>query len=60
MSLNFRYLQDPAISANETDYPAYDEGIDHDVFIRASNGEILFGNVWPGVENTTKLEPVTA
>jgi len=47
-------------SSNETDYPAYENGEAEDVFIKTESGEILFGNVWPGIENTTKLEPVSS
>lgn len=56
--INF-VVKDPAISANETDYPAYDEGVVKDVFIKTSTGEILYNHVWPGIEGTTKLEPVS-
>lgn len=52
-------MKDPAISANETDYPAYDEGVVKDVFLKTSTGEILYNHVWPGINGTTKLEPVS-
>ncbi|XP_054985594.1 maltase-glucoamylase [Sorex araneus] len=42
-------ILDPAISGNETQpYPAYEQGIKDDVFIKdPSDGSIVWGKVWP-------------
>ncbi|XP_072016807.1 sucrase-isomaltase, intestinal-like [Amphiura filiformis] len=42
-------ILDPAIAANETtgSYPPYDEGVRDNVFLTKSNGDIMFGKVWP-------------
>ncbi|XP_022104698.1 maltase-glucoamylase, intestinal-like [Acanthaster planci] len=43
-------ILDPAIAANETagSYPAYDEGVTGDVYIKGPDGESdLYGKVWP-------------
>lgn len=38
--------QDPAISGNETDYPAFTRGLDKDVFIKWPNSDdIIYGKV---------------
>ena len=41
---------DPAISLNETNYPALEEGNKLDIWIRKENGEIEWGKVWPYYE----------
>ncbi|XP_038077866.1 sucrase-isomaltase, intestinal-like [Patiria miniata] len=48
-------ILDPAIPANETSgtYAPYDDGVTEDVFIKAANGEILYGKVWPDLPNIT-------
>ncbi|CAO2603305.1 MGAM [Lemmus lemmus] len=46
-------ILDPAISGNETQpYPAFEQGIKNDVFIRYPNGgDIVWGKVWPDLPN---------
>ncbi|RYY34261.1 hypothetical protein EON62_03455 [archaeon] len=41
---------DPAISSTQSagTYPAWDDGVQQDVFIKSANGSILIGQVWPG------------
>ncbi|XP_071506103.1 maltase-glucoamylase-like [Diadema antillarum] len=46
-------ILDPAISANETNYPPYDRGVEEDVFIHDENGNIRYGKVWPDYPNVT-------
>ena len=47
-------ILDPAISANETGYEAYDLGVSTGVFLKTENGkDILFGKVWPDYPNVT-------
>ncbi|RXN16969.1 maltase- intestinal-like protein [Labeo rohita] len=56
--MRFIFILDPAIAANETkgSYPAYDTGIENDVFIKwppALSNEIVWGKVWPDYPNVT-------
>ncbi|XP_060780036.1 sucrase-isomaltase, intestinal isoform X2 [Neoarius graeffei] len=54
--MRFVFILDPAISGNETDYPAFDNGVAKDVFIKwpAELGEgIVWGKVWPDYPNVT-------
>jgi alpha-glucosidase len=46
---NQRYivLVDPAVAAQ--DYPAYNNGLDLDIFLKKADGSIFKGKVWPGV-----------
>ena len=39
-------IVDAGIAMRPGDYPAYDEGVEDDVYIKL-NGEILIGQVWP-------------
>ncbi|XP_041660826.1 maltase-glucoamylase, intestinal [Cheilinus undulatus] len=54
--MRFIFILDPAISGNETDYPAFDRGVAADVFIKwpkeLSDG-IVWGKVWPDFPNVT-------
>ena len=51
VELTNHILQDPAISANETEpYPAYDYGVETNVFMKNEDGSTLFGKV-----NVTKI-----
>lgn len=50
-SKGMRYIPiiDAGISQRPNqDYQAYDDGVANDVFIKAQNGEIFTGRVWPG------------
>jgi alpha-glucosidase len=38
---------DPAVAAQ--DYPAYNNGLDADIFLKKADGSIFKGKVWPGV-----------
>ncbi|KAF4072036.1 hypothetical protein AMELA_G00269730 [Ameiurus melas] len=52
--MRFIFILDPAISGNETDYPAFERGVEKDVFIKwpAELGEgIVWGKVWPDYPN---------
>ncbi|XP_073692479.1 sucrase-isomaltase, intestinal-like [Garra rufa] len=56
--MRFIFILDPAIAANETKgtYPAFDTGIEKDVFIKwppALSSEIVWGKVWPDYPNVT-------
>ncbi|NXB27553.1 MGA protein, partial [Eulacestoma nigropectus] len=45
--MRFIIILDPAISGNETNYPAFSRGVDNDVFIkRPDTNEILYSKVW--------------
>ncbi|TSR87326.1 putative maltase-glucoamylase 2 [Bagarius yarrelli] len=54
--MRFIFILDPAISGNETNYPAFDRGVENDVFIKwpaeLSDG-IVWGKVWPDLPNVT-------
>lgn len=57
--MRFIFILDPAISGNETSYPAFDRGIADDVFIRypaALGRDIVWGKVWPDFPNVTVNE----
>nr|XP_016847510.1 PREDICTED: sucrase-isomaltase, intestinal [Anolis carolinensis] len=46
--MRFVIILDPAISGNETNYPAFTRGVQEDVFIKWPNGSgIVWGKVWP-------------
>ncbi|KAM3654006.1 LOW QUALITY PROTEIN: maltase-glucoamylase-like, partial [Ammospiza maritima maritima] len=50
--MRFVLILDPAISANETNYPAYERGLQRDVFIKWPNSDqIIFAKVWPDLPN---------
>ncbi|NXN96345.1 MGA protein, partial [Rhinopomastus cyanomelas] len=50
--MRFILILDPAISANETDYPAFTRGVEKDVFIKWPNSnDIIYGKVWPDLPN---------
>ncbi|XP_068879916.1 sucrase-isomaltase, intestinal [Aphelocoma coerulescens] len=50
--MRFIIILDPAISGNETDYPAFSRGVQNDVFIkRPDSNEILYSKVWPFLPN---------
>ncbi|XP_075905811.1 sucrase-isomaltase, intestinal [Nelusetta ayraudi] len=48
--MRFIFILDPAISGNETDYPAFTRGKEADVFIKwpkELSDDIVWGKVWP-------------
>ncbi|NWV96371.1 MGA protein, partial [Machaerirhynchus nigripectus] len=50
--MRFIIILDPAISGNETNYPAFSRGVDNDVFIkRPGTNEILYSKVWSFLPN---------
>ncbi|NXK18751.1 MGA protein, partial [Arenaria interpres] len=50
--MRFILILDPAISGNETDYPAFTRGVENDVFIKWPNStDIMFAKVWPDLPN---------
>ncbi|NXT66090.1 MGA protein, partial [Chaetops frenatus] len=50
--MRFIIILDPAISANETNYPAFTRGVDNNVFIkRPDTNEILYSKVWSFLPN---------
>uniref|UniRef100_A0A7N6ALI3 alpha-glucosidase n=1 Tax=Anabas testudineus TaxID=64144 RepID=A0A7N6ALI3_ANATE len=52
--MRFIFILDPAISGNETDYPAFERGLAADVFIKYPkeiSDEIVWGKVWPDFPN---------
>ncbi|KAM9481823.1 sucrase-isomaltase, intestinal [Clarias gariepinus] len=54
--MRFIFILDPAISGNETAYPAFQHGVENDVFIKwpAELGDgIVWGKVWPDYPNVT-------
>ncbi|XP_043072751.1 LOW QUALITY PROTEIN: sucrase-isomaltase, intestinal-like [Puntigrus tetrazona] len=56
--MRFIFILDPAIAANETkgSYPAFDTGIEKDVFIKwppELSNDIVWGKVWPDYPNIT-------
>ncbi|XP_027028042.2 sucrase-isomaltase, intestinal [Tachysurus fulvidraco] len=57
--MRFIFILDPAISGNETNYPAFQNGVANDVFIKwpanLTNG-IVWGKVWPDFPNVTVNE----
>nr|XP_056706356.1 sucrase-isomaltase, intestinal [Euleptes europaea] len=55
--MRFVIILDPAISGNETKpYPAYERGLQNNVFIRwPNNGDIVWGKVWPYYPNVTTV-----
>ncbi|XP_030840013.1 lysosomal alpha-glucosidase isoform X1 [Strongylocentrotus purpuratus] len=48
--LHYIPIVDPAISSSQTPgtYPPYDTGVTDDIFIKADDGSIFIGKVWPG------------
>ncbi|XP_069583495.1 sucrase-isomaltase, intestinal isoform X1 [Ranitomeya imitator] len=59
--MRFIILLDPAISGNETKpYPAFDRGVQDDVFIKWPNSnDIVWGKVWPDFPNVTVNESLS-
>ncbi|XP_017279452.1 maltase-glucoamylase, intestinal [Kryptolebias marmoratus] len=54
--MKFIFILDPAISGNETNYPAFERGKEADVFIKWPkniSNEIVWGKVWPDFPNVT-------
>ncbi|XP_074535530.1 sucrase-isomaltase, intestinal [Halichoeres trimaculatus] len=54
--MRFIFILDPAISGNETYYPAFERGKEADVFIKWPQnlgGDIVWGKVWPDFPNVT-------
>uniref|UniRef100_A0A7N8WS69 alpha-glucosidase n=1 Tax=Mastacembelus armatus TaxID=205130 RepID=A0A7N8WS69_9TELE len=54
--MRFIFILDPAISGNETHYPAFVRGKEADVFIKWPkhlSDEIVWGKVWPDYPNVT-------
>ncbi|NXV82715.1 MGA protein, partial [Atlantisia rogersi] len=50
--MRFILILDPAISGNETDYPAFTRGVEKDVFIKWPNtDDIIYAKVWPDLPN---------
>ncbi|NXP02689.1 MGA protein, partial [Thinocorus orbignyianus] len=50
--MRFILILDPAISANETNYLAYERAVDKNVFIKWPNSnDIIFAKVWPDFPN---------
>ncbi|NXH29482.1 MGA protein, partial [Myiagra hebetior] len=50
--MRFIIILDPAISGNETNYPAFTRGVEKDVFIkRPDTNEILYSKVWAFLPN---------
>ena len=46
-SLHSVLIIDPGI-ANQNGYPAWDHGVQQDIFLKDKNGNIFIGRVWPG------------
>ena len=43
-------MTDPAVAyAPDSNYEAYDLGVEMDIFLKADNGSDFLGLVWPGV-----------
>uniref|UniRef100_A0A8C7XUH5 alpha-glucosidase n=1 Tax=Oryzias sinensis TaxID=183150 RepID=A0A8C7XUH5_9TELE len=54
--MRFIFILDPAISGNETNYPAFEKGVAQDVFIKwpkELGDGIVWGKVWPDFPNVT-------
>uniref|UniRef100_A0A1A8MEA5 Sucrase-isomaltase (Alpha-glucosidase) n=2 Tax=Nothobranchius pienaari TaxID=704102 RepID=A0A1A8MEA5_9TELE len=54
--MRFIFILDPAISGNETNYPAFERGKAADVFIKwpsSISNDIVWGKVWPDFPNVT-------
>uniref|UniRef100_A0A671L1X5 alpha-glucosidase n=1 Tax=Sinocyclocheilus anshuiensis TaxID=1608454 RepID=A0A671L1X5_9TELE len=56
--MRFIFILDPAIAGNETkgSYPAFDTGIEKDIFIKwpaEFSSDIVWGKVWPDYPNVT-------
>ncbi|KAF1573330.1 UNVERIFIED_CONTAM: Maltase-glucoamylase, intestinal, partial [Eudyptes robustus] len=50
--MRFILILDPAISGNETNYPAFTRGLEKDVFIKWPNtNDIIYAKVWPDLPN---------
>ncbi|KAF2978754.1 hypothetical protein EK904_012363 [Melospiza melodia maxima] len=50
--MRFIIILDPAISANETNYPAFIRGVEQDIFVQWPNSkEILYSKVWSFLPN---------
>ncbi|KAM9274801.1 sucrase-isomaltase, intestinal [Cariama cristata] len=50
--MRFIIILDPAISGNETNYPAFSRGVQDDVFIKWPNtSDIIYSKVWPFLPN---------
>ncbi|XP_071422109.1 sucrase-isomaltase, intestinal [Pithys albifrons albifrons] len=50
--MRFILILDPAISANESAYPAFSRGVQNDVFMKRPNSaEILYSKVWSFLPN---------
>ncbi|XP_063023459.1 sucrase-isomaltase, intestinal isoform X1 [Melospiza melodia melodia] len=50
--MRFIIILDPAISANETNYPAFTRGVEQDIFVQWPNSkEILYSKVWSFLPN---------
>uniref|UniRef100_A0A8C8VP34 Maltase n=1 Tax=Pelusios castaneus TaxID=367368 RepID=A0A8C8VP34_9SAUR len=55
--MRFIIILDPAISGNETNYPAYTRGDQENVFIQWPNSsDIVWGKVWPDFPNVVVNE----
>ncbi|XP_055452485.1 sucrase-isomaltase, intestinal [Psammomys obesus] len=59
--MKYIIILDPAISGNETDpYPAFDRGIQKDVFVKWPNtNDICWAKVWPDLPNIEIDETIT-
>ncbi|XP_037534428.1 maltase-glucoamylase, intestinal [Nematolebias whitei] len=54
--MRFIFILDPAISGNETNYPAFERGKAADIFIKwpkELGDDIVWGKVWPDLPNIT-------
>ncbi|KAG7264692.1 hypothetical protein CRUP_006219 [Coryphaenoides rupestris] len=57
--MRFIFILDPAIAGNETSYPAFENGVAQDVFIKwplELRNEIVWGKVWPDYPNVVVNE----
>ncbi|NXP00337.1 MGA protein, partial [Certhia brachydactyla] len=58
--MRFIIILDPAISGNETNYPAFTRGVENNVFMqRPDTKEILYSKVWPFLPNVQINESLT-